>query len=179
MLRKYNLLFFLSLFITTACIQEEGPGGNSHIEGKLIERVYNEDYSLLLDEQPAKDHDVFLLYGNKKSVGRDVETSYNGHFSFEYLWPGNYELFYYSKDSMGNETEVVVPLELKRNQTLNLNELYVNTTLKWNRGAATISGTVYVTNYKNSSSYPNLVIKDVTPAQDKDIFLILRQQQRC
>ena len=162
----------ISVFVIYSCVQEEGVGGNSHIKGCLIERVYNEDFSLLLEEKPAKKVDIFLLYGNKREVGNDIETSYTGDFIFEYLWPGEYKVFYYSYDSTNTEKEVVVPVRLNRNETIDLGNLYTYSTLKWNKGTASISGKVMVKNYKNSSVYPKMEVKDITPAQDKEVFLI-------
>jgi hypothetical protein len=174
MLRKLSRFMVIPILLGISCSQDEGVGGNSHVKGCLIERVYNEDFTLLLDEKPAKKVDVFLVFGDQKVVGRDIETSYSGHFNFEYLWPGKYEIFYYSADSAnyGVQKDVVVPVELSKNETLDLGNIYLYSTLEWNKGTATIKGKVMVTNYKNSSVYPNMIPKDVTPAQDKEVFLV-------
>lgn len=160
----------LVLILSFSCTQEEGTGGNSHIEGCLIEKVYNSDFSLLLEERPAKDLDVFLIYGDQSGVGEDLKTSYSGHFSFKYLWPGQYQLYYFSNDSasFGNKKEIIVPVELSMNETLNLDTLYRCTTVEFDEGSASIKGTVLETNYKSSGQvkYYN------QPALDKEVFLI-------
>jgi hypothetical protein len=165
---------FILVALGFACTQEEGPGGNSHIKGCLIEKVYNQDFSLLLEERPAKDWDVFLLFGNQKSVGEDVKTSFSGDFNFQYLWPGTYKVYYFSQDSsdFGIEKEVVSEIQLDKNQTRMLDTLYCFSTLDWNDGTAVVKGKVIEKNYKNSSSYPNLQTKYIVPAKDKEVFLL-------
>ncbi len=174
MVSKKNAFFLILLLLGFACTQEEGPGGNSHIKGCLIEKVYNQDFSLLLEERPAKDMDVFLLFGEQKNVGDDVKTSYTGDFYFQYLWPGSYKLYYFSQDSsdLGLEKEVITEIELLKNQTLDLDTLYCFSSLDWDEGTALIKGIVIETNYKNSSSYPNLQEKYTVPAKDKEVFLL-------
>jgi hypothetical protein len=97
-MRKYRsaLYFFLSLLVVplfNSCIQEEGIGGNSSIEGVLIEKYYNEDFSVFQFERPAKGEDVYLQFGSSNLADEDVETSYSGNFKFDYLWQGEYALY--------------------------------------------------------------------------------------
>lgn len=64
-IKKYlSALFVVTLLLIAGCSQEEGIGGNCHINGILVEQFYNDDYSLLLSQQAAKDEDIFLLFGN-------------------------------------------------------------------------------------------------------------------
>jgi len=165
-----NAFILIVLWLGFACTQEEGSGGNSHIKGCLIEKVYNHDFSLLLEERPAKDCDVFLLYGEQKSVGDDVKTSFTGDFNFQYLWPGSYKLYYFSQDSsdFGLEKEVVTHIELSNNQTYDLDTLYCFSTLDWDEGTSSIKGKVLETNYKTNGQvkYFN------QPALDKDVYLL-------
>ncbi|HPR33827.1 MAG TPA: hypothetical protein PLK12_17125, partial [Prolixibacteraceae bacterium] len=98
---KALFAFFLGLsglVFLLSCSQPEGIGGNSHIKGNLWIYYYNDDFSqLVFDEpMPAKDEDVFLLFGDKTTIGEDATTSYTGEFEFNYLWPGTYTIYYYS-----------------------------------------------------------------------------------
>jgi hypothetical protein len=159
-----------------SCTQQEGIGGSAHIKGKIQVTYYNNDFSLLLSDEPAPagDEDVFLLFGNDSVIGEDVTTSNSGNFEFEYLWPGNYKLFYYTDDTTGltnDKIAVVKEITLVKNETLALNDLMIKKRLDWDEGSSSIKGTVFVVNYKNSSVYPNLVIKDVTPAQEQEIYI--------
>lgn len=176
-LRVYKLATLLmvsSLFLTTSCTQDEGIGGNSHIKGILVEKYYNNDFTIFQYEEPAKDDDVFILYGDNKEIGDKTTTSFTGNFQFQYLWPGNYQLYYYSDDTTGFSNEKVEKAQniiLEKGQTTDLGTVYTYKALEWNEGFAKISGKIMLINYKNGSSYPNLEIKDVTPAQEQDVYI--------
>jgi hypothetical protein len=150
--------------------------GSSFIKGKIMVNYYNDDFSLLLSDNPvpAKNEDVYLMFGNSLSFMKDTKTSFTGDFEFEYLLPGNYKLYYYSDDSTLATTkkiENIKDITLGKNETLTLNNLIIKKSLKWDEGTSSVKGTVYVINYKNSSSYPNLDIKDITPSQEQDVYI--------
>lgn len=89
----------LLLFIVTACEKDAGTGGNASIYGKVIVRDYNAEFTYLKEEYPGRDIDVFIIYGEDKSIGDRVRTSYDGVYEFKYLREGSYQIFAYSKDS--------------------------------------------------------------------------------
>lgn len=162
----------LLIIITGSCTQEEGYGGTSHIKGELIYRYYNEDLTVFQGEEPAKSEDVFLLFKDDKSIGDDVETSYTGNFQFNYLWPGNYKLYYLSDDTTKqsfDSKEIAVDITLEKGQTLDLGKLYAYKGLKWNRGTAKIKGRIMVINYKYQS-------KDAAPAQEQEVYIIYNNE---
>lgn len=161
------------LLLACACSQEEGIGGSCKISGTIVERVYNDDFSLLLEKRAPVDEDVFLAFGSENAVGEDTKTGLNGEFEFNYLWPGNYTLFYYSEDSLYSKEEVArtIDITLSGKEKLKLDTLYIDRTRDWDEGNATIFGKVMVTNYKNSSSWPYLEEKDVTPAQEQEVYI--------
>jgi hypothetical protein len=170
-----GILIVFLIFTSVACTQDEGLGGNSHIKGKIEVNYYNDEGVLLSDAVvPAGDEDVYLIFGNDSVIGEKTTTSNSGNFEYQYLWPGSYKLYYYSDDITGiSDKKVAVEKEitLAKGETLILDDLKKNKVLKWNEGTSSIKGTIMVINYKNSSSYPNLVIKDITPAQDQDIYI--------
>ncbi|MBN2807175.1 MAG: hypothetical protein JXR22_11005, partial [Prolixibacteraceae bacterium] len=113
-------------------------------------------------------------FGDEKVVGEDVETSMSGDFSFSYLWPGNYQLYYYSDDTSivsPEQVAMVNSFQLERNQTTDLGTLYTYKGLDWDEGFAKIRGKVMLINYKNESQYPNLQIKDISPAQELEVYM--------
>jgi hypothetical protein len=141
----FYLCLLLGILVTTSCSKDEGYGGSSHIEGQLICRYYNEDFTVFQGEEPAKDEDIFLLFGDNKTVADDIETSNTGHFSFEYLWPGNYQLYYYSDDTARltyGDKAIVQDVVLEKNKTTYLGKLYMYKALRWDRGKASITGRV-------------------------------------
>jgi hypothetical protein len=172
MLKKI-LIVAASAYLLSSCNQDEGLGGSCTIYGTLRERVYNEDYTILLEERIPKDEDLFLLFGNKTTIGDKTKSGINGDFKFNYLWPGNYTLYYYSEDSLNSKAKVAqsVQIELSGKKSFNLDTLYFNSTKSWNKGNATIKGKVMVLNYKKESKWPNLILKNIYPAQEHEIYL--------
>lgn len=135
---------------------------------------YNDDFSQLQSSEPlpAQDEDLFLIFGEDSVVGENTSTSYSGDFEFEYLWPGNYKLYYYSEDTLPAlsdkiDTKIVREITLAKNETATLNDLIIYKSLEWNEGTSTITGTVYLNNYKNDGKE----IKYTVPAQEKEIYI--------
>lgn len=84
-----------ALLISPACKKVEGPGGSSMIKGKINFRKYDLAGNII-NEYPATEEDVYLIYGNSDSFfDDDVKTSYDGSFEFNYLQKGVYTVFMY------------------------------------------------------------------------------------
>lgn len=172
-LKKMSIITAITILLATSCSQDEGVGGNSHIRGKLMVNYYNDDFSQLLSSEPlpAQDEDLFLIFGEDSVVGEKTSTSYTGDFEFEYLWPGNYKLYYYSEDTLPSlsdkiDTKIVREITLAKNETATLNDLIIYKSLEWNEGTSTISGTVYLKNYKKDGT-----VKYIVPAQEQEIYI--------
>ena len=161
----------VSLPVLFSCAKQEGFGGNSHIKGTLMEKVYNDDYSLLLYEQPAVDKDVFIVFGDDDFVGDDTKTDYQGRFQFSYLLKGTYSIYYYSDDTTsayGENTEILQTVDLGKKETIDLGEMVRVKTLDYNEGNATIKGQVYLINYMSNGT----VVKDTSLAQEKNVYIV-------
>lgn len=168
------LLLSLSLLLFIKCNNSEGFGGDAHIKGTLILKAYNDDFSELIYSKPAADEKVFLVFGDNEFVSDDINTDYNGNFRFSYLRPGNYKVFYYSLDSLlpfDQEQEILTEVKIENDLTYNLGEMDVLKTLDYNDGNASVTGRVFVINYLNSSSWPNLIVKDTAFAQEQEIYI--------
>ncbi|MCF8346707.1 MAG: hypothetical protein K9G38_05805 [Bacteroidales bacterium] len=173
-LTTLTIVTVLSAF-TTGCEQPEGYGGNASISGKIITEFYNDDYSALIRTAPAMDEQVFLLFGDNENVADKVESSANGSFNFSFLNPGKYKIYYESEDSTkldGSDIPVMIDIELSSGEDLDLGELSQFEVLDFDDGAATIHGVIMLINYKNTSVYPNLEIKDTSFAQEHEVYLI-------
>jgi hypothetical protein len=152
----------------------EGYGGNASIKGQVKVQVYNTDFSRLIYECPGGDEDVFILFDPDLGAGDDIKTDFNGHFSFSGLFPGDYTVYIYSVDSASSwlsEKEQTVEISLGRNETYDLGVLNMLKTIDWDEGSAQITGRVFLINYYNSTSWPNLVVKDTSFAQEKEVYL--------
>lgn len=171
-LRGHNfvsLLFACAIILTTSCSQEEGVGGNSHIKGVLVEKYYNSDFTVFQYEEPAKDDDIFILYGDQLELGDKTTSSYTGSYQFNYLWPGNYQLYYYSDDTTGTsneKVELIKNITLAKNETLDLGTLYSYKALDWNDGFAKIRGKVILINYRNNGTEYSIY-----PAQEREVYI--------
>lgn len=143
---KISLFFLVLVTVFSSCEVNEGVGGTATIKGTLSIHQYNDDFSTLVNSLAAADENVYIQYGNSETVSDDVETSYDGSFEFEYLYEGDYTLFYYSKDSLNPlspKKEVLVEVHLDKGANKDLGELTLLEVLDFDEGNATIKGSVY------------------------------------
>jgi len=166
----------LGLFILLfqSCQKDEGLGGTGSISGTLTEQFYNDDFSLLIYEKPAVDEEIFIVYGKDEGLGNRVRTNDLGQFMFKYLYPGDYRVFYVSRDSslaLPLEDEKVYELELERGEEHDLGSLEKLSTLDFDDGAAMIKGVVKVIDYVDLSTWPDLVIEKTYYATEQEIYL--------
>ncbi|MBN2699329.1 MAG: hypothetical protein JXR52_10935 [Bacteroidales bacterium] len=170
-----NLILLATLSLATvSCEESAGTGGTGKITGTLMRHFYNDDYSLLIKETPAVDEEVFIVYGDEEVLGDRVFASNTGRFSFDYLNPGTYTIYWETEDSttlLDEEVTQSVGLELKSGEVRDMGTLVQFVTLKWDDGDASIRGRVKLTNYTNESEWPNLVIKDISLAQEQEVYL--------
>ncbi|MDC3253023.1 hypothetical protein OAU25_02090 [Crocinitomicaceae bacterium] len=92
-------LFFISatLLSTVGCKKIEGPGGAATIKGVIHVQEYD-GANNLINEYDAPKFDVYIIYGNEEGENYfddDIETSFDGSFEFNYLEPGDYQIFVY------------------------------------------------------------------------------------
>jgi hypothetical protein len=160
--------------LLSGCESPEGYGGSSSISGRIITEYYNDDYSLLIREEPSVDEEVFLLFGDNENVGDRELSSITGSFEFAYLRPGNYTVYFRGEDSTTldrDQVPVRFDVELKAGEDVDLGELKEFSTLDFDDGTAKIYGVIMLINYRNYSSYPFLEIKDTSFAQEQEVYL--------
>ncbi len=164
-----SIALFL-LIVGNSCVQEEGFGGNSNIDGIVIKQTYLKDESHLLFQSPAKDEDVFLVFGSDVVNGEDVSTSFEGHFQFSYLWPGDYKVYCYSDSAFNaDEVEVVKSISLARGETISLDTIYIKKFVDYDDGNASVAGKVIERTYNEDFSI--LLSEEV--AKDEDVYMQL------
>ena len=128
--RAFCLLFPFTLLLLLSCKKQEGIGGTSTITGKVITRQYNANFTQLIEQYPATDEDVFIIYGDDPVYGDKVSTNYDGTYRFEYLREGNYSVYAYSEDSANYPTQHEIPV-IKRihikgkNQTITVEDIII------------------------------------------------------
>lgn len=98
--------FFLVIAIAAlalGCKKTAGDGGLATIRGKVVEeiRFVLTNPGTYATEYPAPDEDVWIVYGNNVSPDDRVRTNYDGEFEFQFLRPGDYTIYVYSRDTTG------------------------------------------------------------------------------
>lgn len=96
---KKLLPFILILgAIFSSCEREAGEGGMSTIVGKVYAYDYNAEMTNLRTQYYAPDEDVYIIYGEDTIFSDRTRTNYDGSYRFQYLRPGTYTVFAYSKN---------------------------------------------------------------------------------
>lgn len=168
--------FFLAIFmglLAVSCEKSEGLGGDGSITGVIIEQFYNDDFSEVISFAPAVDEEVFILFGSNLVPGDRVVTGTTGEFRFDYLFPGNYSIYYRSQDSSGIYAEewTTVDVKIGSGERHDLGQLDKKTTIDFDDGAAVISGVVKKTKYDNDSKWPNLVVEYIDWAHEHEVYI--------
>lgn len=176
-LRRPPVLVMLCIIpiLITSCQKDPGFGGTGAIKGTLTEKFYNDDYSVLIYERPAVDEEVYILFGDDPVLGDRVFTGQTGAFRFEFLYPGEYHIYYQSEDPSEvpvDEWNTTYTVDLQQGEELDLGQLEKVTALDYDDGAAVIKGAVWEINYVNESRWPNLVVESEDYAHEHEIYLV-------
>lgn len=121
---------FLAIFAISACTTE-GEGGHASIQGYIHTSKLSSTFTQLLDQYPAKDQDVYIIYGDRTWGFDDrTRTDYQGRFSFDLLYTGNYKIYTYSRDSSRSDLSgtiaVVRDVEItRRKEVVTLDTIHI------------------------------------------------------
>ena len=107
-------MLMLCIF-ASGCTKEPGVGGTATLAGKVYAFDYNAEMTNLRTEYYAPDEDVFIIYGDDSIFSDRTRTSFDGSYRFEYLRPGKYTVFAYSKNL---ETKLPPPVAIKKTVTI-------------------------------------------------------------
>jgi hypothetical protein len=130
-LRVHFILFAITLsMLAFSCEKQEGIGGTSTITGRVIIKQYNDNFTTLMEQYPATDEEVFVVYGDDPVYGDKTTTHYDGTFRFEYLREGNYTVFAYSEDSAYYPTRHEIPVKKEvrisdKNQVVTVGDIII------------------------------------------------------
>lgn len=117
-----------SILFFTACNKEPGEGGTSSITGKVLVINLNASGDTI-SQYYGMDEDVYIIYGEDTETYNDkFSTSLDGSFAFNYLTPGKYTIFAYSKcdvcDSGQNAVSATVEITDKK-QAIVMDDLII------------------------------------------------------
>ncbi len=91
------LATLIAVFAFAACNKTSGEGGTSTISGKVYVVDLNGTGDTV-EQYYAPDVDVYVIYGDEdQTYDNDFATSLDGSYRFDYLTPGTYTVFAYSK----------------------------------------------------------------------------------
>lgn len=174
-MKKLSLLILIfPILIMISCKKDEGVGGTGSITGKIKINVYNQNYTVLQASYYAKAEDVYIIYGDETNFSDDVETNYDGTFTFEYLRKGAYKIYIYSEDSAEvfprTDNPVFVNAEITKNgETVDLGEINILQSIEWNEGTSVITGKIYAYNW--NAELTTYLGEFYAP--DEDVFLMI------
>lgn len=123
--------FLVIVFLGTSCKKYAGPGGKATISGIIRGNKYDGANNLLASYPKAK-YDVYIIYDNEGEETNipndDVETSYDGSFSFNFLQKGNYRIFTYSEcpSCASGDTVIIHSVEITaKDETIDLGTINI------------------------------------------------------
>lgn len=165
-LKKYTFILFglVSLFLFS-CVNEEGEGGISVIQGKVYKVLHpNDVYSLEADTFPAAKEDVYIVYGDEPIYGDKMETGYDGFYRFKYLNKGTYKVYAYSIYPNSVKVAVIDTVTVGYGKTKEVQDIYIHEGKSLDKSY--IKGTVLVKYY--DKGYINLVPE---PAYEARVYI--------
>jgi hypothetical protein len=177
-MKLYINLLLIGIFAINliSCTKDEGVGGKATIRGKVVVQDYNDDFSMLLSEYNAAEEDVYIIYGNDRTFGDQVETNYDGTFEFDYLLPGDYSIFIYSEDSSLNllhDTVVIKNITVsKKDDIVDAGTFVKINSLDFDEGNSSISGRIYLVNYDQSTICTQYPVSDTSYAQEQEVYIV-------
>ena len=170
----FILISFITMGLLPSCEKSEGRGGTASISGNVKELFYNDDFSSFLYQRPAVDEEIFIMYGADDMLDDNTFTGIEGDFTFKYLYPGRYYIYYKTKDSTSifdENIEKLYSVSLERGEKCDMGNLEKLTTLDYNDGAAMIRGKLTLIRYVDESRWPNLVVEFIAPSYEQEVYL--------
>lgn len=167
---SFTFLSLITVFIfLISCTKTEGTGGTSKITGKINLVEYNDTYSLIENNYPAKKKDVYIIYGDNKFYNDKIETQFDGTYEFSFLRKGKYTIFAYSDDTVniGRKVELVKEIEITENHSENVIEDINIITIADNEGNSSLFGKVYKVNYNSTFT----IINEEYFAPDETVYI--------
>lgn len=177
-MKSYINLCLTGLLIINlvSCTKDEGVGGKATIRGKVVVQDYNDDFTLMLSEYNAAEEDVYIIYGNDKTFGDQVETNYDGTFEFRYLLPGDYSIFVYSEDSTASllyDTATIKNITVsKKDDIIDAGTFVKLNALDFDEGNSSISGRIFLVNYDQNTICTEYPVSDTSYAQEQEVYIV-------
>lgn len=125
----FNFILVMGLLVIGGCKKDPGVGGNGSITGQITTRKFNATFTAILGTYPSADHYVYIVYGDNVGYDGRTKTDDKGCYKFQYLYPGKYKIYTYSKDSTGQVLSGLVSinreLALKRKEHAVMSDIII------------------------------------------------------
>jgi len=156
------------LLSLSSCKKNEGLGGKSSITGK-IRLIVSTIHGEAIDTTVAIDKDIFISYGKSTAYNDKVISDGEGNFNFSYLREGSYKIYAFgdcntcSSGKRANEKFI----ELDKNETQEINDLYLQKIVDYDDGFATINGELKKQDYVGM-----MLFGSPYAAQEENVYIV-------
>ncbi len=170
---KKKGIFILSLFsviLFSSCVNEEGVGGTSAVEGFVIQ-VHHPDgeYNFSTDTFPAAETRVYIQYGGEEPYSDDMRTGADGYFKFKYLNKGTYTVFAYNEYPNGRKEAVKETITVRKGETQATNHLYIHSGKMF--GKHQVKGLLKAKFVYSNNSGVETLRKDTVPVAGERVYI--------
>lgn len=162
---KHIFAFLLLPVLLFSCINEEGEGGTSIVQGYVYTILHHDDVlNFDADTFPAAKTDVYIIYGDNAVYGDKMETAHDGFFQFKYLTKGSYRLYAFSSFPDGRKEAVFDTVIVSRGGIVSANDIYIHEGKMLDKSY--IKGTLLARYYNKNSP-----LTDYIPAYGERVFI--------
>lgn len=180
---KFRFVFVIvALFLLSSCNSDEGYGGSASIEGRVFQVFHDADnfaidkdgkYSIETNIVPARDADIYIVFGSDSYYGEREKTGDDGQYLFRYLNAGEYTVYAFSKKPDGEKIAEKKTVHVKKGGKAVVEDIYVHEGKAY--GTSVIVGNLFVKYYDKGylrGTFPaagyRIYIKNVVREEIKD-----------
>ncbi|MEI7501682.1 MAG: hypothetical protein WCJ61_00205 [Paludibacter sp.] len=162
---KYNLFFLaLATIFMFSCIDEEGEGGTSIVQGTVYKVIHHDDiYSFNADTILAPKENVYIVYGNDAIYGDKMETGYDGFYRFKYLTKGTYKVYAYTTYPDLTKVPVIDTVTVTYGETKQVQNIYIHEGKSYE--------TSYIKGIVKVKYYDKAFITGLIPANEVRVYI--------
>lgn len=162
---KYFYIFLLLPLLLFSCINQEGEGGTSSVQGYVYKILHHDDvFNFNTDTFPAVKTDVYIIYGDDAVYSDKMETSHDGFFQFRYLTKGTYRIYAFSSFPDGRKEAVYDTIFVNRGGIVTTNDMYIHEGKMLDKSY--IKGTLLARYYNKGSQ-----LTDYIPAIGERVYI--------
>ncbi len=160
------------LLFISSCTKHEGEGGTSSIYGKINVHLCSDNFDITYAEFPGEEIDVYIIYGDNEFYSDKTSTQYDGSYKFKYLRKGDYRIFVYSDDTLGQSasghTAIIKSVEINKNgKEIQLETIDIYDQVSNYEGSSTIKGKVFAYDWNSEMT----ILKDSFYIRNEYVYI--------